>query len=287
MVNLLVAFYTLSIIFLIVSCARIYRRVPEERREFMDPLTPGLKLIWPLVNVVAFYFSEKLSVDYLERISKKLQVSGLSYLMTAEQYFAIRIISTLFSIFLVWLGCWMLDALSTNYLLIGAIVGYFLPMLTLNDLRKTRQEQIVKVLPVYLDYLTMAIEAGLNMSGALTQAVERGPVGPLKIEFEKVIRDMRAGISRAQAFRNMAERVQITEINSLVSALAQAERTGASLGYTLRVQADQRRVERFQRAEKKAMEAPIKLMFPLIMFIFPVTFLILLFPIVSKFLYEM
>lgn len=287
MVNLLVAFYTLSIIFLIVSCARIYRRVPEERREFMDPLTPGLKLIWPLVNVVAFYFSEKLSVDYLERISKKLQVSGLSYLMTAEQYFAIRIISTLFSIFLVWLGCWMLDALSINYLLIGAVVGYFLPMLTLNDLRKTRQEQIVKVLPVYLDYLTMAIEAGLNMSGALTQAVERGPVGPLKIEFEKVIRDMRAGISRAQAFRNMAERIQITEINSLVSALAQAERTGASLGYTLRVQADQRRVERFQRAEKKAMEAPIKLMFPLIMFIFPVTFLILLFPIVSKFLYEM
>ncbi|MCH4293093.1 type II secretion system F family protein [Shewanella sp. 3B26] len=287
MVNLLVAFYALSIIFLIVSCARIYRRVPEERREFMDPLTPGLKLIWPLVNVVAFYFSEKLSVDYLERISKKLQVSGLSYLMTAEQYFAIRIISTLFSIFLVWLGCWMLDALSINYLLIGAIVGYFLPMLTLNDLRKTRQEKIVKVLPVYLDYLTMAIEAGLNMSGALTQAVERGPVGPLKIEFEKVIRDMRAGISRAQAFRNMAERVQITEINSLVSALAQAERTGASLGYTLRVQADQRRVERFQRAEKKAMEAPIKLMFPLIMFIFPVTFLILLFPIVSKFLYEM
>lgn len=97
MVNLIVTFYTLALIFLLVSCARIYRRVPEERREFMDPLTPGLKLIWPLVNVVAFYFSEKLSVDYLERIAKKLQVSGLSYLMTAEQYFAIRILSTLFA----------------------------------------------------------------------------------------------------------------------------------------------------------------------------------------------
>ncbi|QYK06000.1 type II secretion system F family protein [Shewanella zhangzhouensis] len=287
MVNLIVTFYTLALIFLLVSCSRIYRRVPEERREFMDPLTPGLKLIWPLVNVVAFYFSEKLSVDYLERIAKKLQVSGLSYLMTAEQYFAIRILSTLFAIFIVWLGCWMLDELSANYLLLAAIAGYFLPMLTLNDLRRTRQEQIVKVLPVYLDYLTMAIEAGLNMSAAIAQAVERGPDGPLKIEFEKVIRDMRAGISRAQAFRNMADRVQISELNSLVSALAQAERTGASLGYTLRIQADQRRVERFQRAEKKAMEAPIKLMFPLIMFIFPVTFLILLFPILSKFLFEM
>ncbi|QYJ76082.1 type II secretion system F family protein [Shewanella sp. FJAT-52076] len=287
MVNLIVTFYTLALIFLLVSCSRIYRRVPDERREFMDPLTPGLKLIWPLVNVVAFYFSEKLSVDYLERIAKKLQVSGLSYLMTAEQYFAIRILSTLFAIFIVWLGCWMLDELSANYLLLAAIAGYFLPMLTLNDLRRTRQEQIVKVLPVYLDYLTMAIEAGLNMSAAIAQAVERGPDGPLKIEFEKVIRDMRAGISRAQAFRNMADRVQISELNSLVSALAQAERTGASLGYTLRIQADQRRVERFQRAEKKAMEAPIKLMFPLIMFIFPVTFLILLFPILSKFLFEM
>jgi tight adherence protein C len=287
MVNLIVASYTIAIIFLAVSCIRIYRKVPNDNREFMDPLSSGLKLIWPLVKIFAFYISENLSVDYLERVSKKLQISGLSYIMTAEQYFAIRILSTLFSLGLTIFCGLLLDSLETNYLIFSAVFGYFLPVLTLNDLRKKRQGQIVKSLPVYLDYLTMAIEAGLNMTGALSQAVDRGPEGPLRIELEKVIRDMRAGMSRAQSFRNMAERVQITEVNSLVSALAQAERTGASLGQTLRIQSDQRRIERFQRAEKKALEAPVKLVFPLVIFIFPVTFMILAFPIAMKFMYEL
>ncbi|MFV7771368.1 MULTISPECIES: type II secretion system F family protein [Shewanella] len=287
MVNLIVACFVISLVFLAVSCARIYHRVPKENREFMDPLSPGLKLIWPLVRLLAFYVSENLSVDYLERVTKKLQVSGLSYIMTAEQYFAIRILSTLFSLGLTIVCSAMLDAYVPQYLLLAAVLGYFLPVMTLNDLRKKRQGMIVKSLPVYLDYLTMSIEAGLNMTGALSQAVERGPAGPLRIEFEKVIRDMRAGMSRAQAFRNMADRVQVTEVNSLVSALAQAERTGASLGHTLRIQSDQRRIERFQRAEKKALEAPVKLVFPLIVFIFPVTFMILAFPIAMKFMYEL
>jgi tight adherence protein C len=287
MVNLIVACYTIAVVFLAVSCIRIYRNVPKDNREFMDPLSPGLKMIWPWVRILAFYVSENLSVDYLERISKKLQISGLSYIMTAEQYFAIRLISTIFSVGLSIVCGLLLDALVVNYLVLAAVFGYFLPVLTLNDLRKKRQALIVKSLPVYLDYLTMSIEAGLNMTGALSQAVDRGPVGPLRIELEKVIRDMRAGMSRAQSFRNMALRVQITEVNSLVSALAQAEKTGASLGKTLRIQSDQRRVERFQRAEKKALEAPVKLVFPLIIFIFPVTFMILAFPIAMKFMYEL
>ncbi len=261
--------------------------MPKSHREFMDPLTSGLKIIWPLVKVLAFYIGEKLSVDYLERTSKRLQISGVSYMITAEEYFAIRILSTLFAMSISMICGWLLGGINGLYILIAAIFGYFLPVMTLNDLRKKRQALIVKALPVYLDYLTMSIEAGLNMSGALLQAIERGPKGPLRIELEKVIRDMRAGMSRAQSFRNMSLRVQVTEVNSLVSALAQADKTGASLGQTLRVQSDQRRVERFQRAEKKALEAPVKLVFPLVIFIFPVTFMILAFPIVMKFLYEL
>lgn len=287
MITLFSIGFSLAIGFLIFSCARIYHDVPTENREFMDPLSPGLRLIWPIVRLLAFYLGEKLSVDYLERVSKRLQLSGLSYIMTAEQYFAIRILSTLFALGLFCFGSLLLDTFNLTYLVMAGLLGYFLPVLTLNDLRKKRQGLIVRSLPVYLDYLTMSIEAGLNMTGALSQAVERGPEGPLRIEFEKVIRDMRAGMSRSQAFRNMANRVQITEVNSLVSALAQAERTGASLGKTLRIQSDQRRVERFQRAEKKALEAPVKLVFPLIVFIFPVTFMILAFPIAMKFIYEL
>ncbi|WP_341503845.1 type II secretion system F family protein [Gallaecimonas sp. GXIMD4217] len=287
METIIIAFAACAMTFGFLSSARIYRRVPQDNREFMDPLPPGLKLIWPLVRLVAFYWGERLSVDYLEGVSKRLQVSGLSYLINAEQYFAIRVLSALFALLLMAAVGAMLDDINPRNLVIALVLGYFLPTLTLTDLRKKRQGKIVKDLPVYLDYLTMSIEAGLNMSGALAQAVERGPDGPLKIELEKVLRDMRAGMSRSQSFRNMAERVQVTEVNSLVSALAQAERSGASLGQTLRIQADQRRVERFQRAEKKALEAPVKLVFPLVTFIFPVTFLILAFPIVMKFMYEL
>jgi tight adherence protein C len=128
----------------------------------------------------------------------------------------------------------------------------------------------------------MAVEAGMNLSGALAQSVEKGPDGPLRIEFQKVMRDVKAGMSRMESIRAMAERLGIREVTSFSSALAQAERPGASVG----PQADQRRVERFQRAEKLALEAPVKLVFPLVAFNFPTTFLVLAFPIVMKFFYE-
>jgi tight adherence protein C len=132
----------------------------------------------------------------------------------------------------------------------------------------------------------MCVEAGLNFQGALTQAMEKAPPGALRNEFAIVLRDMRSGLARADALRRMADRLDIGEITSFVSAIIQAEKMGASLANVLRVQAEQRRAERFQRAEKMAMEAPVKLVAPLIIFIFPVTFIILGFPIVMKFMGE-
>ncbi len=116
--------------------------------------------------------------------------------------------------------------------------------------------------------------------------MEKATPGPLRNEFAVVLRDLRAGLSRADALRRMAERLDIQEITGFVSSIVQAEKMGASLGNVLRVQSDQRRSERFQRAEKQAMEAPVKLVFPLVLFIFPVTFIILLFPIAMKFVGE-
>ncbi|WP_105171428.1 type II secretion system F family protein [Pseudoalteromonas sp. T1lg24] len=279
-------FFAASICLFAYSVTRIKQNVPEDSRDFMDPLPPSLKLIWPLVKIASHYIGERLPIDYLVKTNKKLQISGLSYIISAEDYFGIRIVVSIISGLLCWFCLAALDSVQLDYLACAFIAGYFLPLVTLNDLKKKRQLKIVKALPVYLDFITMAVEAGLNLTGAISQAVDKGPEGPLKVEFEKVMRDLRAGVGKIDAFRSMAERVQITEINNLVSALAQAERTGASLGSTLRIQADQRRVERFQRAEKKALEAPVKLVFPLVAFIFPVTFAILFFPIVMKFIYE-
>tara|TARA_B100001059_G_scaffold235105_1_gene279701 strand:+ start:9657 stop:10517 length:861 start_codon:yes stop_codon:yes gene_type:complete len=277
----------LSLFLLIYSCYKIKQGLPEDSRDFMDPLPPSLKIIWPFVRIAAYYIGERLPIDYLEKSGKKLQISGLSYVLTAEEYFGVRVVSSICCTAFTLLVSAMLDAVTIMTLIYGAIFGFFLPLLTLNDLKKKRQLAIVKSLPVYLDFITMSVEAGLNLTGGLSQAVDKGPDGPLRVEFGKVLRDLRAGVNKVDAFRAMAERVQTSEINNLVSALAQSEKTGASLGSTLRIQSDQRRVERFQRAEKKALEAPVKLVFPLIMFIFPVTFMILFFPIVMKFMYDL
>lgn len=283
----IVVFIGMSAALFIYSAYSIKKLIPVDNREFMDPLPSSLKMIWPFVRLISFYIGERLSIDYLEKTSQKLQVSGLSYILSAEDYFGVRVVSAFISSFFVWLCCALLGNIQISYILYGTIIGYFLPLLQLNDIKKKRQFQIMKALPVYLDFITMAVEAGLNLTGAINQAVTRGPKGPLKVEFEKVMRDLRSGANKIDAFRSMAERVKLSEIDNLVSALAQSERTGATLGSTLRVQADQRRIERFQRAEKQAMEAPVKLIFPLVIFIFPVTFAVLGFPVAMKVMYEM
>ena len=110
------------------------------------------------------------------------------------------------------------------------------------------------------------------------------PPGALKDEFARLLRDVRTGKPRAEALRELAQRMNLPAVSNFVATLIQAEATGMSLGPILRAQAEQRRVERFARAEKLAMEAPVKLLFPLIAFIFPCVFAILMFPIVMKFM---
>ena len=99
--------------------------------------------------------------------------------------------------------------------------------------------------------------------------MEKGPDGPLRREFEHMLRDLKSGLSRTEALRRLDERVEIREISNFVGVVIRADRMGSSMAAALRFQADQRRVERFQRAEKQAMEAPVKLVFPLLVFIFP------------------
>ena len=104
----------------------------------------------------------------------------------------------------------------------------------------------------------------------------------MQAEFQRVLRDIRAGSNRSDALRSMAQRLNHAAVSSFTSTLIQAEATGMSLGPVLRAQSEQRRNERFTHAEKIAMEAPVKLLFPLIVFIFPCVFIILLFPIAMK-----
>lgn len=284
---LLVAAVSMSCLLVFLAFRNIREAVPKDDRSYMDPLPPMLRLTWPLVRLFAFYVGERLPTDWLERYQNTIRRSGIAFLMSADEFVGLKCLVAMLATGIAGLVLSTLEAMDLLYFILAAIVGWALPSLSLRDLRQKREKNILRALPTYLDFLTMAVQAGMNLSGALQQAVEKGPEGPLRGELNKVVRDVRAGMSRIDALKAMAERLDIREVNTFVTAVAQSDKTGASIGDTLKVQADQRRTERFQRAEKLAMEAPVKLIFPLVVFIFPMTFLVLGFPIAMKFMYEL
>ncbi|MDF3037149.1 MAG: Flp pilus assembly protein TadB [Paucimonas sp.] len=268
------------------SLSRLKSEVPREDREYMDPLPPVLKMFWPVITFIEYHFCSRLPPEWLEKAHKRLQETGVGYILNAEQYYAVRILSTIVA-FLITLFCLHVMESSSPAILIGVtLVGNLYPLIWLRDVRARREKEILKALPVYLDFITMAVEAGLNLTGAIKQAMDKGPPGALRNEFQMITRDLRAGVPRADALRRMEARLNMKAITSFVGTVIQAEKMGASVGAALRVQSVQRRIERFQRAEKLAMEAPVKLILPLIAFIFPVTFIVLAFPIVVKFMQE-
>ncbi len=280
-------FFTVAVILFVVSIKNIRDEIPDEDREYMDPLPPLLKFVWPIVKFFGHYIGDYLSAEYVEKLKKSLQKGGLFYVMDPVQFFSLRLVSGIAFAIIGWYVSTVLTYSALIIVTCTALLGFYLPLIDLLDRKKKRVKIIQKMLPVFLDYITMSVEAGLNLTGALAQAVDKGPKGSLRTEFKKVMRDIKSGMSRIDSLRNMTERLEIKEVNTLVSALAQAEKTGSSIGRTLRIQANQRRTERFQRAEKLALEAPVKLIFPLVAFIFPTTFLILAFPIVMKFMHEL
>ena len=259
--------------------------VVADDRTHMDPLPAGLKVIWPLILMVSILVENFYTNKVLDQIEKKLQTTGVSYILTAEQFVALRFVAAMITLLL---SIIIIAALNPSgallILLLAALGGYMFPLVWLSDTRKRREIAVIRALPVFLDFTTMAVEAGLNLSGALQQAMIKGPDSPLRNEFAIVMRDLRSGVTRSEALKRMAQRLDIADINTFVNAMVQAEKMGSSMATALRIQSEQRRTERFQRAEKVAMEAPVKLIFPLIMFIFPVTFIVLGFPIAMKFL---
>lgn len=268
------------------SLSKLKSEVPLEEREYMDPLPPILRMAWPIITFIEYHFCSRLPSSWLEKTHKRLQQTGVGYILSAEQYYAVRAFSTIVAFGLTLVSLYALDY-SSPALLIGlTLLGNFYPQIWLSDVRKRREKEILKALPVYLDFITLAVEAGLNLTGAIKQAMDKGPAGALRNEFQMISRDLRAGVPRADALRRMDARLNMKAISSFVGTVIQAEKMGASVGAALRVQSQQRRIERFQRAEKLAMEAPVKLILPLIAFIFPVTFIVLAFPIIVKFMEE-
>jgi len=276
---------SLAVFLFLLATRELSRTVPGDDREFMDPLPRPLSVVWPLVRIIAYYCCARLPYTYLQMVEKRLQKNGVAYLMIAEEFEALRIVSALMALVFGFILLVLLNLWNPLFVFLLLPLGGLYPDIWVRDIRTRQVDAVLRTLPAYLDFITMAVEAGLNFSGAIEQARKKGPGGPLVNEFGIILRDLRSGLNRAQALKRMAHRLDIHEVSSFINAVIQAEKMGSSLASVLKIQAGQRRIERFQRAEKKAMEAPVKLVGPLMLFIFPTTFIVLAFPLVMKVLH--
>ncbi|QDG67830.1 type II secretion system F family protein [Pseudarthrobacter sp. NIBRBAC000502772] len=157
------------------------------------------------------------------------------------------------------------------------VLGYFVPDLLVYNKGVKRQEAIELELPNTLDQMLISVEAGLGFEAAMARAGQYGE-GPLAQELMRTLQDMQVGRPRQESYQALADRSSVADLRSFVRAVVQADKYGIGLAKVLRTQAKQARVKRRQRAEEKAMKLPVKVLFPLLVFIFPVLFIVLLGP---------
>lgn len=294
LVSILVALAVgLAVALLAWLVSRALAAVPPDDRTYKDPPPLGFRLAWWPITWLSHFLQPLLPAARQAALAGKLRKAGLEYCVSAAQFEASRLVAAGACTVLLY---WLLGSFGTGKgwsasaygyaLLLALLGGSYYPVIWLNDRLNARKKELLRSLPFYLDIITLCVEAGLNMQGAINQAVLKGPRGAMRDEFQRLLRDIRAGKSRASSMRDMALRLKEVPITSFVTAVIQAEQMGMNLGPVLRAQADQRRTERFQRAEKLAMEAPVKMLLPLIAFIFPCTFIVLFFPIAMQFMHS-
>ncbi len=166
-----------------------------------------------------------------------------------------------------------------------AAAGFYLPYGIIRNKGDARMHEIRKSLPDFLDLLLVSVEAGLGFDMALNRVSRQMP-GPISVEVKRALEEIRMGGSRETAFRGIAWRSGVSEVSSFISAVIQAEQLGSNITSTLRVQAEYMRLKRRQRAEEMAQKAPVKMVFPMVFFIFPALFIVILGPAVIS-IYQM
>ena len=167
------------------------------------------------------------------------------------------------------------------FILAEVALGFVLPGFILGKLMTARQTIILNSLPDVIDLLTVSVEAGLGFDGALLKVVDKKP-GPLAAEFEKVLQEIKVGRQKKDALKDMSQRIGLQDLTTFIGAIIQADQFGVGIANVLRIQAEQIRQKRKQRAQEKAMKAPVKMLIPMVVFIFPTLFIVLLGPVLIQ-----
>jgi tight adherence protein C len=265
----------------------LQRLFPLERMS--EPFSHVLKR-WPLpirpflgpARLVAVLIAKQLPSAYCAKTRRRLEKADLHPGIDASQWAGLCICVTLATGTAAFLVTILAGLDGLPYVLVAAALAWIGCERWVQQRIIDCERRIVRDLPPCLDLLTLCVEAGATLTAAARFIVEQAPDGPLRNYFDRVLREVRSGRARAQAFASVADSYGVECLSTLASALSHAETAGMSIGQVLRTQAEQRSTERFVRAERQAMQAPVKMLGPLIFCIFPCTFIVLAVPIAYR-----
>lgn len=256
------------------------REVPAtlEEIELSQPFRE--RIIVPTVQRAAAFITRFTPANTLESTRHKLDLAGNPNNWTPSEFFGIRAIASVVLGGLIFLLLTITKAETAAQIGMTAlftVLGFMLPGLWLGGKIRSRKTSVIKALPDALDLLTICVEAGLGFDQAMQKVAEKWD-NELSRTFGRVLHEIRLGKTRREALRDAAQRVDVGDVTSFVAAVIQSEQLGVSIAKVLRIQSDQMRVRRRQRAEEKAHQAPVKMLFPMVFLIFPAIWVVLLGP---------
>jgi tight adherence protein C len=253
--------------------------VSLEQIELAQPFSE--RVLMPIMRRLGELSTRFTPQHVLENTRKKLEMAGNPWRMEASTFLVLHFVLAFFLGGVVVL----ISVFSKSFSLpmkilmvvIFTVLGYFVPDLLLKSMTDRRQKSIRKAMPDALDLLTICVEAGLGFDAAMSKVNEKWD-NELALAFGRVIREIQLGKLRRDALRDMADKLGLAELTSFVAAVIQSEMLGVSMAKVLRIQSDQMRVRRRQFAEEQAHKAPIKMIFPMGILIFPSLMIVLLTP---------
>jgi tight adherence protein C len=289
---LLALFWGLSIILIFIGLSLPSTPSPEQQRlqtygtrprtltEMEMSMPFSERVVAPLLRQMAGIMNRLTPQHNIEATKRQLELAGNPNNWTPADFMGVRGIATIVTLGLAFALTTVLNTPVPQNLLywaIGGVVGFYLPVLWLRSKIRSRQHEIQKALPDALDMLCISVEAGLGFDAAMAKVIEKWD-NELCRTFARASAEIRLGKLRREALRDMAQRCDVPDLSNFIAAVIQADQLGVSIAKVLRIQSEQMRIKRRQRAEELANQAPVKMVIPLVFLVFPTILIILLGP---------
>jgi tight adherence protein C len=252
----------------------------RDQREIETRRSVNDRIVGPMTQQIADITQKILPKADPNEIHARLMAAGLSRSMSPQMYLALKggLVTTALVVGILTAASGAMPPIMGMMIALGGgALCFIAPDFYINNRVRARRELMRSDLPNVLDLLCVSVEAGLGFDAAVSKLSERME-GPLVDEFGLVLHEMRIGESRSEALKNLSDRVDVPEVSQFCRAIIQADQLGIALSRILRVQSHDMRVRRQLAAEEKAMKAPVKMLFPTVLFVFPSMFVVALGP---------